>query len=483
MSALHDIPVRVLRQPALPTGVPGDDGGEASLYEAGGKVYPRSVTGRFARWRVALVVLTQLVFYGLPWLSWNGRPAMLFDLEARRFYVFGLTFWPQDVVYLTVLLVLCALALFLFTAVAGRMWCGYACPQTVYTEIFLWVERRIEGDRLARLRLDAAPLSLKKIAVKGAKHAAWLAIALWTGYTFVGYFTPIGDLGVRLLSFRLGGAEAFWIAFYGFATWGNAGFMREQVCKYMCPYARFQSVMFDRDTLVVAYDAARGEPRGSRSRKADARSQGKGDCVDCRICVQVCPTGIDIRNGLQHECIGCAACIDACDQVMDRMGYARGLIRYASENALAQRLDRRAMWRRVVRPRSLAYLTLLVVIAAGAGTALMLRNPLRVDVMRDRGALARELPDGAIENVYRVQIMNADEKPRRVHVAAAGLPGLHAAGVPSAIELAGNGVRLLPLRLQAPAGTARAGSHAIELVVIAEDGATRRERSTFIVPQ
>jgi cytochrome c oxidase accessory protein FixG len=353
----------------------------------------------------------------------------------------------------------------------------------VYTEIFMWVERRIEGDRLARMRLDAAPWSAHKLAQKGAKHAAWVLIALWTGYTFVGFFTPIGDLGARALTLQLGAAEAFWIGFYAFATWGNAGFMREQVCKYMCPYARFQSVMFDRDTLVVAYDAARGEPRGGRSRKVDARAQGKGDCVDCSICVQVCPTGIDIRHGLQQECIGCAACIDACDQVMDRMGYPHGLIRYASENALEQGFGRREMWRRVMRPRALVYAALIVVIAAGAGSALMLRNPIRVDVMRDRGALAREVGEARIENVYRIQIMNADETPRRVRIAASGLPGLQVVGVDQPVALAANGARMLPLRLQAGGAGLATGSHPVEIVVTAEDGATRRERSTFIIPR
>ena len=241
---------------------------EIDLYEIRRKIYPRAVHGVFARWRVALVIATQLVFYGLPWLMWNGRQAVLFDLGERKFYIFGLVFWPQDVIYLTVLLILSALSLFLFTAVAGRVWCGYACPQTVYTEIFLWVERKIEGDRLARIRLDATPMSLEKFVIKGLKHTTWFAIALWTGYTFVSYFTPVRDLGIRAITWDLGAWEAFWILFYGFATYGNAGWMREQVCKYMCPYARFQSVMFDHDTLVIAYDRKRGEPRGSRSRKA-----------------------------------------------------------------------------------------------------------------------------------------------------------------------------------------------------------------------
>ena len=301
-----------------------------SLYVSEEKIQARSVRGWFAGWRWATVWLTQLLFYGLPWLQWNGRPALLFDLGARRFYVFSMVLHPQDVIYLAGLLILSAYSLFLFTAVAGRLWCGFACPQTVYTEIFMWVERRFEGDRQARIKLDAAPWSLRKIARRGGKQAVWLAMGLWTGFTFVAYFTPARTLGAEVLGFALGPWETFWILFYGLATYGNAGYLREQVCKYMCPYARFQSAMFDRDTLVISYDARRGEPRGSRRRGVDAASVGKGDCIDCTLCVQVCPTGIDIRKGLQYECIGCAACIDACDLVMDKIGAPRGLIGYAA---------------------------------------------------------------------------------------------------------------------------------------------------------
>ena len=470
----------------VPRGAASADAGalETSLYEIRRKIYPRAVHGAFARWRVALVIATQLVFYGTPWLSWNGRQAVLFDLAARKFYVFGLVFWPQDVVYLAVLLILCAFALFLFTAGAGRVWCGYACPQTVYTEIFLWVERKIEGERLSRMRLDGAPLTLEKFVVKGLKHTAWLAIALWTGYTFVGYFTSIEELGIRAITWQLGAWEAFWVAFYAFATYGNAGWMREQVCKYMCPYARFQSVMFDHDTLVIAYDTARGEPRGARSRSADRKAAGIGDCVDCSICVQVCPTGIDIREGLQYECIGCAACIDGCDQVMDRMGYPRGLIRYASENAMATGAGRRELWRRVLRPRTIVYAALLAGIATSAGAALWLRNPLKVDVMRDRGALAREAAPGVVENVYRIQVMNTDEVPRELAIEVAGVPGLHVANDQATLALRGGEARTVPLRLQAAADAATPGSHPIDIVVTARDGsASRHERSTFYLPR
>jgi cytochrome c oxidase accessory protein FixG len=470
-------------QPA-PNAAAGDAEDEVGLYEIRKKIYPRSVTGTFANWRVALVIVTQVIYYGLPWLYWNDRQAVLFDLAARKFYIFGLVFWPQDVIYLTVLLILSAFSLFLFTAVAGRVWCGYACPQTVYTEIFLWIERKIEGERQARMRLDAMPRSLEKLVKKALKHTAWIALAVWTGYTFVGYFTPIRDLGIRAILWDLGGWEAFWIMFYALATYGNAGWMREQVCKYMCPYARFQSVMFDRDTLVIAYDRERGDPRGSRSKKVDAKAAGLGDCIDCSICVQVCPTGIDIRKGLQYECIGCAACIDGCDQVMDKMGYPRGLIRYASENALKQHANAGAMLRRIFRPRTLLYTAILVTVATAAGVSLYLRNPLKMDVIRDRGALAREAAPGIIENVYRIQIMNTDEKPRTFRLSAEGLPGLTIADFPKTLDVDAAATRLLPLRLQVPADAGAPGPHRIEIVIEAVDdsGISRREKSTFILP-
>jgi len=435
------------------------------------------------------------VFYGMPWLMLNGRQAVLFDLGARKFYIFGLVFWPQDVIYLAVLLILAAFALFLFTTIAGRLWCGYACPQTVYTEIFSWIERKIEGDRLARIRLDAAPMSPEKLVKKALKHTAWLTLALWTGYTFVGYFSPIRELGIHAISWQLGPWEAFWMLFYGFATYGNAGFLREQVCKYMCPYARFQGVMFDRDTLVITYDEERGEPRGSRRKGVVPREAGLGDCVDCNICVQVCPTGIDIRNGLQIECIGCAACIDGCNQVMGKMGYAPGLIRYATQNALARKYDARTMWRRVLRPRTLIYATVLVALTTAAMVSLALRNPLKVDILRDRGVLAREAAPGVIENVYRMQLMNTDETARRFTIRADGVPGLAVQGVEQPVALGPAQSRLFAVRLQAPVDEVPSASPQppdsktrlfnIEFTVTAVDDPTviRHEKSTFIIPR
>jgi cytochrome c oxidase accessory protein FixG len=443
---------------------------ELSLYEVRRKIYPRAVHGWFAGWRWALVWLTQLVFYGGPWLVWNDRQAVLFDIVHRKFFIFGLVFWPQDIVYLAVLLIISALALFLFTAVAGRLWCGFACPQTVYTEIFMWIERVVEGDRNARMRLDKQRFSTKKFSLKAIKHGAWIALSLWTGFTFVGYFTPIKELWGAALTLSFGPWEGFWVLFYGFATYGNAGWMREQVCKYMCPYARFQSAMFDNDTLIITYDRARGEPRGK------AGSKHAGDCVDCGICVQACPTGIDIREGLQYECIGCAACIDGCDQVMDRLARPRGLIRYSTTHAMEGRKTR------VLRPRVLVYSAILLAITAAATASLYLRVPLKVDVIRDRAALAREVEGGEIENVYKLQIMNVTEQARAFEISVSGLPGIRVWGESTA-GLAAASSRMVPVKVRVPPEAAARGNHPIEFRVqaIGADGISATERSVFMV--
>lgn len=455
-----------------------------SLYAAREKIHPRSVSGVFSRWRWWMVWITQLVFYGLPWLEWNARQAVLFDLEARRFYLFGLVLYPQDFIYLTGLLVISALSLFLFTAVAGRLWCGFACPQTVYTEIFLWIEKKVEGDRSARLRLDGSKLSAAKFGKKTLKHALWVGFAVWTGFTFVGYFAPIRELGALTVGGALGPWQTFWVLFYGFATYGNAGFLREQVCKYMCPYARFQSAMFDKDTMIVTYDAQRGEPRGARSKKADPKALGLGACVDCTLCVQVCPTGIDIRKGLQYECIGCAACVDVCDDVMDKVGYARGLIRFSTQNGVAQGWNTRQMLQRALRPRVLVYTVILLGITLAVGVSLFLRTPLKVDVIRDRGALARVVEQGRIENVFRLQIMNATEDTQRYVVSVSGLPGITLASE-SEVEVLPTEVRSAAVRVQIPPGGARSGSHPIEFEVhsTGEHVARVNERAAFVVPR
>jgi cytochrome c oxidase accessory protein FixG len=460
-----------------------------SLYQKQRKIYARAVSGTFATWRWALVWFTQLVFYGLPWLTWNERQAVLLDLASRRFYIFGLVLYPQDFIYLTGLLVISAYALFLFTAVAGRLWCGYACPQTVYTEIFMWVEQKIEGDRIQRMKLDEGPWTLQRVWRKSAKQAAWIGIGLWTGFTFVGYFTPIKVLAHEALTLGFGPWEWFWVLFYGFATYGNAGYMREQVCKYMCPYARFQSAMFDHDTLIISYDTERGEPRGSRSRKADIKQLGLGSCIDCGLCVQVCPTGIDIRKGLQYECIGCAACIDVCDDIIGKMNYPKGLIRYATQNSLKEHLRWRQIVQRVIRPRVLVYTAILLLICAAFVASIALRSPFRVDVVRDRASLARLADEGRIENVYRLQIMNAAERPQRYRVTVAGMPGIAVAGGGEVLVKAAE-AHWLTLAVQVPPDSAQdagAGAHPIQFHVdlLGEDGSLVQvtEKSTFIVPR
>ncbi|MFZ6767181.1 cytochrome c oxidase accessory protein CcoG [Undibacterium sp. Di26W] len=456
---------------------------ELALFEERRKIYPRAQKGWFSSWRWVLVFFTQILFYGTAWLSWNDRQAVLFDLVARKFYIFGLVLWPQDFIYLAILLVISALSLFLFTAIAGRLFCGYACPQTVYTEIFLWIEAKIEGERNARIKLDASPLSARKFSLKFLKHFLWITLALWTGFTFVGYFTPIRELAIGVGNFTLGPWETFWFLFYGFATYGNAGWMREQVCKYMCPYARFQSAMFDKDTLIVTYDTARGDPRGSRNKKVDYKAAGLGDCVDCGICVQVCPTGIDIRDGLQYECIACGACIDGCDQVMDKMGYERGLIRYTTEHALTHKLDDKAMWKRVFRMRTLIYGGILGLIILLAAISLALHMPLKVDVLRDRG-MPKITETGAIENVYRLQVMNTQESPRRYSIEVKGAAGAVILNNAD-IDMGAATTKAFPVRVRVPAGVLETGSNRIRFIIKDLDAPEINvtEKAVFIVPR
>ena len=454
-----------------------------SMFASEKKVYSRSISGVFSRWRWIMVFLTQLFFYGMPWLQWGERQMLLFDLEARRFYLFGLVLYPQDFIYLTGLLIISALALFLFTAVAGRLWCGFSCPQTVYTEIFVWIESKVEGDRSARMRLDKNGWTFEKIWKKSLKQFLWIAVALWTGFTFVGYFVPIRQLAMELIALQ-GGWQIFWVLFYGFATYGNAGYMREQVCKYMCPYARFQSAMFDKDTLIVSYDAARGEARGPRKKDIDYKAAGLGDCIDCKLCVQVCPVGIDIRKGLQYECIGCGLCIDACNTVMDKMDYPRGLIRLSTQNAVSKAWKQVQMIRRIFRPRVLIYGSVLVALSVAMIASMVMRQPVKADVIRDRGSLSRIVAGGKLENVYRVQIMNATESEQHYRISAAGLDQLEVASEQE-VTVGPAETRGIAVRLQIPYGSAQPGSHTIFFNVDAVNAGAGRtsEKSVFLVPR
>ena len=407
------------------------------------KVYPREVHGLFATFRILGVVILLGGYYLVPWLQWDGHQAVLFDLPARKFYIFSLTFWPQDFIYLAALLIIAALSLFFFTALAGRLWCGYACPQTVWTELFLWIERKVEGSRNQQIKLDKSPLTKHKVLRKTTKHFLWLALSLWTGFTFVGYFTPILELGLSFIQFSLGPWETFWVFFYGFATYGNAGWMREQVCIYMCPYARFQSAMFDNDTLVISYDETRGEPRGSRKKKIDPQTKGLGDCVDCTLCVQVCPTGIDIRKGMQYQCIGCAACVDVCNQVMDKMGYAKNLVRYTTLNAIEGGKTK------ILRPRIVIYFMLLVIISSALVYKMAVRIPLELDIMRDRNALYRETNEGLIENIYTLKVINMSENEHKYKLTITGIDGLSVIQKMPDIIVKSGEILDLPISIQA----------------------------------
>ena len=455
-----------------------DDDVAQSLYAKSERVYPREVHGIFATMRVLAVVMLLGLFYGVCWLHWDGQQLLLFDLPARQFHIFGLTLFPQDFLYLAGLLIIAALSLFFFTALAGRLWCGYACPQTVWTEAFLWIERKIEGDRRQQMKLDKSPWTGRKIAVKGAKHGIWIAFSLWTGLTFVGYFTPILDLGSRAISLELGPWETFWVLFYGFATYGNAGWLREQVCIYMCPYARFQSAMFDKDTLVISYEPARGEPRGARRRKVDHRAAGLGDCIDCTMCVQVCPTGIDIRDGLQYQCIACAACIDACDQVMDQMNYPKGLIRYTTESAVSGEKPK------ILRPRMIVYAAILAGLVIALFSSVITRTPLALDIIRDRNALYRETNQGLVENVYTLKLINMDDREHAYTISVSGIEGMELDMDLNPVPVAGREVLSIPARVRADPYSLQRSSTTIVFSLESTDDASYRvdEEARFLGP-
>ena len=450
---------------------------ELSLFEKREKVYPREVHGTFALLRTGAVLGLLGLYYALPWVEWSGRQAVLLDLPARKFYIFGLTLWPQDFPLLALLLIIAAMSLFFFTALAGRLWCGYACPQTVWTEVFLWIERHVEGSRIQQMRLDQGPLNFRKFRIKAAKHTVWILFALWTGFTFVAYFTPARELAAKTLALQLGPWESFWLLFYSFATYGNAGWMREQVCKYMCPYARFQSAMFDTDTLIISYDEKRGEPRGARRPEVNPAEQGLGDCINCTLCVQVCPTGIDIREGLQYECIGCSACIDVCDDVMDKMGYEKGLIRYTTPNALEGKKTR------VIRPRIMIYGAILLALVAMLLGTLVNREPLALDVLRDRNQLYRETREGLIENVYTLKIMNMDDRTRFYYLDVSGINGISVHTDQAPIKAASGEVLSVPARVRADELNLEARSSEIEFILTTEDHElTVTETARFLGP-
>ena len=449
-----------------------------SFYARHEKIHPRSVSGPFSRLRRLAVFLLLGLFYLVPWFRWDGRQAVLFDMPARKFYIWALVLWPQDFIFLTWLLVLLGLSLFFVTAVAGRLWCGFACPQTVWTEVFIWIETWIEGSRSKRIKLEHSRWTPEKILKKATTIFLWSVLSLWTGLSFVGFFEPMQTLTQNFLHFSISGWPLFWTLFYGGATFANAGFMREQVCKYMCPYARFQSAMFDPDTLIITYDEKRGDPRGSRGKGTSSAASGLGDCVDCTVCVQVCPTGIDIREGLQYECIACGACIDACNTIMDRMEYPRNLIQYTTQHAIEGKKTR------LLRGRTYVYGALLFLIFVGGMVALLNRKTADLDVIRDRNALYQEDDNEEIGNVYLLRVLNKEMQPRRFSLTIEGLPAARIDGGLPHWQIAGGEVYTTAVRVEIPAGSVH-GGHAFRFI-LSDDSTGKRlvsEKSRFIAPR
>lgn len=381
------------------------------LYAGKVAVYAKAVKGRFRTIKWAALAVLLGIYYVTPWLRWDRGPgapdqAVLVDMAGRRLYFFGIEIWPQEVYFLTGILILAAFGLFLATALFGRLWCGFACPQTVWTDLFMQVERWIEGDRAQRMRLDQAPWTAAKWRKRAAKHAAWLVIALLTGGAWIMYFNDAPTVVRAFFTGEAGVTAYFFVALFTTTTYLLAGFAREQVCTYMCPWPRIQGALVDRDTMAVTYEAWRGEPRG-RYRKGESW-EGRGDCIDCKQCVAVCPMGIDIRDGFQLECIGCGLCIDACDDVMAKVGRPLHLIAYDSERNQELRVAGRPPTYRLARPRTVLYAVVLMLAAGIMLAALGLRSAIDVNILPERNPLFVTLADGSIRNGYMLRLMNKE---------------------------------------------------------------------------
>jgi len=410
--------------PPKQLGEPPSDSND-SLYAPRVKIYPKRAHGRFRTIKWIVMAVTLGIYYLVPWIRWDRGPylpdqAVLIDFPARRFFFFFLEIWPQEFYYVTGLLVLAALTLFLVTSIAGRVWCGYTCPQTVWTDLMIAVERFWQGDRNERLRLDKSPWSIETLSRKGATHLTWLLIAVATGGAWVFYFADAPTLARQLVTFEAPLVAYLFVGIFTATTYVLGGLAREQVCIYMCPWPRIQGAMFDRDSLLISYRGWRGEPRGPH--KAGQTWEGRGDCIDCRQCVAVCPTGIDIRNGPQLECIQCALCIDACDEIMDKVERPRGLIAYDTEHNLVA-AGREAVPIKLARPRTILYAAAIAVVGAIMLTALLVRSDLDVSVLRDRNPLYVKLSDGGVRNGYTVKLLNKLYGPRALSLGLDGLPG------------------------------------------------------------
>lgn len=412
-------------------------------YTPRSRIYVRAVSGMLENIRRFFGLFFLGAFVVMPWIQFNGGQAILFDIGAQRFNIFGLTLWPQDLTLLAWILIVSAFALFFVTTFAGRVWCGFMCPQTTWTFIYIWFEEKIEGSRNKRMKLDQRKMDFDKFWRKTIKHFAWIIIALLTSLTFVGYFTPIDSLIVDFFTFSSQFWLVFWVLFFTLCTYGNAGWMREIMCTHICPYARFQSAMFDKDTFTVAYNPKRGEQRGPRGRKAsrdENQAQGLGDCIDCNLCVQVCPTGIDIRNGLQYECINCGACVDACNGVMDKMNYPKGLISFTSETQLAGGTTK------IFRPKLLGYALVLVLMTGLLVFEIFTRSLVEIDIIKDRIPMYRETGNGLIENVFTIKILNKSQQTQSFKVFVDDLDGHIFIGEDEA-TVAGGEVFNLPLSI------------------------------------
>ncbi len=447
------------------------------LYQKREKIYTRKIEGFFQRLRTLTGWPLLLGYFGLPWFNWGDRQAMLFDLPSRQFHIFGITFWPQDFSLLASLLIISAFGLFFVTTWLGRVWCGYTCPQTVWTSIFMWAEQVAEGGRNARIKLDKAPWSSNKLIRKTLKHGMWIGIAFVTGLTFVGYFTPIRDLLPDLIFFNAHAWAVFWIFFFTLATYGNAGWLREQVCMYMCPYARFQAAMFDRDTLIVSYDPQRGESRGHRKRGSDHKAQGLGDCIDCQLCVQVCPTGIDIRDGLQYECINCALCIDACNEVMDKMEYPRGLILYTTEAKLEGGETN------ILRPKLIGYGVVILVMVGLFAFTVIDRLPLELNIERDRNQLYGHTSEGLVDNAYTIKVLNKGQTAQQYQVTASAEIDIVLRGE-TILKIDAGDVASTPLQIELDPALLPNVNIPVTFTVSSNDGAvTVTEETRFLGPR
>ena len=467
--------------------------GTSALYADRVRIYPRRVRGLYRRIKWVLLAVTLAIYYLVPWLRWDRGPgvpdqAVLIDLPGRRAYFFFIEIWPQEAYYLTGLLILAAVGLFLATSLLGRVWCGYACPQTVWTDLFMWVERLIEGDRVRRMRRDAEPLSASKALLKLAKHGAWLLIALATGGAWVMYFNDAPTVMGEAMRFEASAAVYSFIGLFTATTYLLAGWAREQLCTYMCPWPRIQAAMLDEHSLIVTYRAWRGEPRGKH--KQGASWEGRGDCVDCMACVQVCPTGIDIRDGQQLECIGCGLCIDACNEIMLKVERPKGLIAFDTLVNQERHAKGLASVYRLVRLRTIVYAAVLAIVLSIMLGAWLMRSTTELTVLHDRAPLFVALSDGGIRNSYTVKILNKSHDTRRFRLSAHGIPGASVTIAESSSEQGAlltvqpDQVATYRVHLRADRALVKSESTAVELVLSAVGGAeTIRHQTVFAGPK